>query len=526
MKKFLLCLLMLVVACSAISCKKTESRLPFDEEGRPYLILDFDEGDEEFFEPRGNCTLEYVEVSTGSALRVSGRSAGHEGVQFRVDEFIGNSISVDATVRSTLRSVRVSLQYDINGNTIYTTITDMDLNGSAFTTRTGFIDIPANATNAYVYLESTSIGDFTVDEIRITVRGEYVAPSLEALETTVSVDVESYESLQELYADYFSFGCAIPGTIPNNANTDYQTLLINQFNSITPENEFKPENVLDYEACISDLDAYNECPAVNFDAVTPILDFASENQIKVRGHVLVWYSQTPDWFFYENYDVNGELASPELMLTRMENYIKSVLTWVDTNYPGVVYAFDVVNEAVDDSNCLRDCYWSQILGEEYIYKAFEFARMYAPEDMLLFYNDYNEYQSGKQDMIIDLLTPVAEAGLIDGMGMQAHIYTGLSTETFVNSMNRYADELGVIIHITELDCSIPTTGDGLQAQGEYFEEFFEALIEAVDNGTPLTNVTVWGLTDDLSWKAQEKPLLFFGDLSRKPAFDGVVDAIA
>ena len=166
-------------------------------------------------------------------------------------------------------------------------------------------------------------------------------------------------------------------------------------NSASPAGQ--PENVLDAATTLADPAKYNECPAIHFDAAKPILDFCKQNGIQMRGHTLIWYSQTPSWFFYENYDVNGKLASRELMMTRMENYIDAVINWCETNYPGVIYAWDVVNEAVDDAGGMRQSYWTQTIGEDYVEKAFEFARKHAPANVELFYNDYNMLYPAKRE---------------------------------------------------------------------------------------------------------------------------------
>ena len=266
-------------------------------------------------------------------------------------------------------------------------------------------------------------------------------------------------------------------------------------------------------------------PRLDVTDIESVSKACKENGIPMRGHTLIWYSQTPSWLFYENYDVNGELASRELMLTRMENYIAAVMTWCEENYPGVIYAWDVVNEAIADDGGMRDCYWLETIGEDYVEKAFEFARKHAPEGVQLFYNDYNEYQDSKQADIIEMLKPVAEAGNIDGMGMQSHISSGLDPDYYLGAMQEYVDELGVIIHITELDVTAPNSQNPMYDQGVYMKKLFTAIIEAKDAGMPIECVTVWGLTDDMSWKSANSPLLFYGNLDPKPAYEGVMCAI-
>ena len=221
--------------------------------------------------------------------------------------------------------------------------------------------------------------------------------------------------------------------------------------------------------------------------------------------------------------LGGELADRELMLKRMENYIKSVMEWTNENYPGLISAWDVVNEAAADDGGMRESLWYETIGDDYIAKAFEFARKYAPEGTKLFYNDYNSYMAGKQKDILAFLKPIAEAGNIDGMGMQTHINTGTSPALYMIALKKYHEELGVEIHITELDVGTQKNGDWEKTQGDYYRDFMQRLVELKKEGVPITSVTLWGLTDALSWRAGEFPLLFNADLSKKPAFDGMIE---
>ncbi len=306
---------------------------------------------------------------------------------------------------------------------------------------------------------------------------------------------------------------------------DYCELIKKQFNSMTLGNSFKPDSLLDRNATLSDLDKYMECPAIKFDNVKKELDFAKANGMTVRGHTLVWHSQTPDWIFYKDYDPNGELADRELMLKRMENYIEAVVTWADGNYPGLVSCWDVVNEAADDGGGMRKSLWYRTIGEDYVQRAFEYARKHAPEGTKLFYNDYNSYQTKKQKDIIDMITPVIADGNIDGIGMQSHINTDISVPLYMAALKKYAG-LGLEIHVTELDIAVKRADGWKETQGDYFRNFMTELLKAERNGVNVTSVTAWGLNDCLSWKAADLPLLFDDDLSRKPAFDGVVQAVA
>lgn len=533
----------LVILCTMLlpGCKSTEATtattiaettvpqtatLLTDENGVPYIEEEFGMEDV-FYHVNGTATLSLVEDANNAdntECVISERGSNNSGITLPCDEFRCNTINVSAGIKSSNAKVMLTLQYDIFGNTSYVTIADCQPSPISYSKVTGQITIPDNATNVHVYIEAGDVMDITVDYVHISVEGDYIDPATVPLDTLQ--DPTEYPSLSELYADYFKVGVAIPTTIVSNENEEFTQMINQEYNSITLENEMKPENILDLETSLSDLDTYNECPALDFSGVTETLDWAQENGIVVRGHTLIWYSQTPSWLFYENYDVNGELVDRDLMVTRMENYIKGVFEWINENYPDLFYAYDIVNEAIDDGTCeLRDCYWKEIIGDDYVELAFQFARQYAGENIQLCYNDYNEYQEDKQNAIIEMLTPVAEAGNIDVMGMQSHMTSGLSVTSYVDAMNRYADELGVSIQITELDIGAPNSVNAIYDQGMYYYSLFCALIEAVDNGTPLESVTFWGLSDDLSWRSDVTPLLFYGDLSPKTAFEGVVCAI-
>jgi len=468
-------------------------------------------------------TLETVEggIDGSMALLISGRTDSWNGANFDCNIFRGNTIRVNANVKSTAKTLRISIQYDVDGATVYNWITSAVGGTDSYAFATGTFSIPSDALNIYVYVESDSTDDIYVDDIVIKAEGKYTEPG--ELEEKVMADTSNYESIKDIYSDYFDIGvCINPAVI---SNEDYANLILKEFNSATLENDLKPEAIMDKNATLEALDENGGTRIVlNMDSAVDELDFALNNGMKVRGHTLVWHSQTPDWIFYVDFDTNGELASRELMLERLDNYICDVFTWADENYPGLFYAWDVVNEAMEDNGTMRDSLWLQTIGEDYIEQAFAIARKYAPEGVLLFYNDYNTFQSTKQNAIIEMLLPVAQAGNIDGVGMQAHLYTGEEPDHFVAAAAKYAEELGVIIHITEIDVTQPSTNNPEGDQGTYYGDLFAALKQAKIDGVPIESVSIWGLTDSLSWKASEKPLIFNGDLSGKLAFYEIIAA--
>ncbi len=480
------------------------------------------EGDSNLALERGPVTLEVVDdgIDGSKALKISGRTEAWNGANFACDPYRGNTIRVNANVKSTGKSVRLSIQYDVDGITAYNWITSANTTEDKYTFVTGTCDVPNDAENIFVYAESDTTDDIYLDELLIKAEGKYKEP--EAIAEKVMADTSGYESIKDLYADSFEVGCCInPAIISTDA---YSELVIKEFSSVTMENNLKPEAILDKEASMEDLTDGGTHLVVNLDSAKDELDFAIENNMKVRGHTLIWHSQTPDWIFYVDYDTKGKLASRELMLTRVDHYMEDVFTYVEENYDGLFYAWDIVNEAMEDNGKMRDSLWYQTIGEDYVEQVFAIARKYAPEDIKLFYNDYNAYQSSKQNGIIEMLKPVAEAGNIDGVGMQGHLYTGEDPTHFANAAKRYADELGVVVHITEIDVTTPDGDSGEGVQGKYFGNLFKALKDAKAAGVPIESVSVWGLSDSLSWKAGEKPLLFNGDLSGKQAFFEVVGA--
>ena len=510
------------VATESATETETETEPTSTESAVPSIMEDFG-GDAITYEPRGEVQLDVEDAdgADGKVLHVSNRTENWNGVNFPCDNMAGNTINIKTSVKSPSDHVIISLQFDMLGSTKYENVIHISGCKDSFAVGEGTTPIPETATNVYVYVENSTTDDIYIDYMYVTIEGDYFDPANAA--DVELVDISSYESLKDLYKDDFYIGCCVPDSFVTSPVEEPRTLLLNQFNSITCENEMKPENILDAATTLADPEKYNESPALDFTKAITILDFAKENNLKMRGHTLVWHSQTPDWFFYENYDTSANLASRELMLKRLENYIKGVFEFVNTNYPGMFYAFDVANECVDDSNNLRESNWTKTIGPDFLEYAFKYARQYAGDDIKLFYNDYNEYDSGKQDKIIEVLKPIAEAGNLDGMGLQSHISSPVSMERYIGALKKYADELGVTIHVTELDVNaVKSSANQDYEQGLYFQNLFSELLKAKAEGYDIESVTIWGLTDAGSWRSSDTPVLFRGDLSKKPAFDGVV----
>ena len=336
----------------------------------------------------------------------------------------------------------------------------------------------------------------------------------------------------------------------------FMDLVHKHFNAVTLENELKPESVLGKKSPAKtslheeDLDGKKvSVPTLDHTRADMILDdivawneTAEDGGIKVRGHVLVWHQQTPEWFFHEDYDLSRDLVSKEEMNERLEWYIRSMLeyyTGEDSKYRGLFYGWDVVNEAVSDrSGSYRkdteDSYWWKVYGSnEYIINAFKYANKYAPEELELYYNDYNECNKSKMRGIIQLIDDVkeSEGTRIDGFGMQGHYSVNAPTADQIDEAARqYAQHVNKIM-ITELDVGPSMLYDGteeklpkeFERQGKYYKAIYETLKQLQKDGINVRGVTFWGVIDPYSWRKGLHPLLFDDDYNAKPAYWAFVE---
>lgn len=323
--------------------------------------------------------------------------------------------------------------------------------------------------------------------------------------------------LHEVYKKHFRIGAAVN---PFTLNTQSE-LLKHHFNSITAENEMKFENLQPTEG------------SYTFANADRLIDFAAANGMGVRGHTLVWHNQTPAWVF-ENED--GGAVDRETLLARMKAHIETVVS----RYKGIVYAWDVVNEAVSDKSgeLLRPSKWLDIAGEDFIAKAFEYAHAADPK-ALFFYNDYNESVPEKREKIYSLVRSLKEKGVpIHGVGLQAHWnLKHPSTDEIREAIERYAS-LGVKLHITELDVSVFEFENRrtdltapqeamLDQQAERYRQFFDLFKTYSEH---IDSVTFWGAADDYTWldhfpvrNRKNWPFLFDEKHRPKQSFWNVID---
>lgn len=355
-------------------------------------------------------------------------------------------------------------------------------------------------------------------------------------------------SLKNSNGDYFKLGVGIYGSANNNCainSPEHMIVTKKHFNSVTMTNLMKPSYVLDQQQSIVNLSNNIKDPALNFNTMNKTLQWCLDNGVQMRGHTLVWHAQTPDWFFKEGYKSENTLVDRETMEYRLESYIKQYLTYVQEKYPGVIYCWDVVNEAVEPSELMGDkdsfffCrtkhgdnepnLWYEVLGQDYVELAFTYARKYVADGVSLIYNDYGTFDTKKLDNIYKLCDYLNQKGLIDGIGMQG--YWGISSPslgTLKSAINKYA-ELGLEIQITELSIGVDnTTEEGYTEQGNRYASIMRLLQTLdIDGGgkANITSVTFFGLMDGFMLYSNDTNTsrLFDKYLHKKPAFHNIME---
>lgn len=328
------------------------------------------------------------------------------------------------------------------------------------------------------------------------------------------------KGLKDYYANYFTVGVAVS---PRALKTDEAKFILNQFNSMTAENAMKMGPIHPSEH------------QYNWEAADSIAAFAKRNNLKLRGHTLCWHNQTPRWFFTDS--ITGKQVTKEVLLQRLKDHISKVVH----RYKDVVYAWDVVNEAIsDDSNeYFRNSLFYQICGEDFVAKAFQYAHE-ADSEALLFYNDYNEINATKREKIIRLIKNLKNAGIpVHGVGLQGHWAINEPSESQLDSTLAQFAQLGLKIQITELDISVyPKEHNARERKASDYDtlfsvekenrqiEMYKMCFRIFRKYKPLlTSVTFWNISDRHSWLdnfpvrgRKDYPLLFDKNLEPKKAY--------
>lgn len=327
-------------------------------------------------------------------------------------------------------------------------------------------------------------------------------------------------SLKDVLAGDFPIGAAAS---PADTVGEKAKLLAKHFSSITPGNAMKWDATEPSEGVFT------------FGDADTLASFAAANGIKLRGHTLVWHSQTPAWVFQhpDGTPLTATPADKALLLSRLETHIRAVAG----RYADQIYAWDVANEVVDENqpDGLRRSPWYLITGLDYLRTAFRVAHEVAPKAKL-FINDFNTEYPRKRVALFNLVRKLRGEGVpIDGVGHQLHINIERQRLDEIEKTFQLFATLGVEQQVTELDVStnfdfvqsLPSfPPDVIAAQGYRYRDLFN-LFRRYRND--LTAVTVWGSSDDGTWlktfpfSRLDQPLLFDEDLQAKPAYWGIVD---
>lgn len=343
--------------------------------------------------------------------------------------------------------------------------------------------------------------------------------------------------LKEAFDDVFLIGTAVTANQLLGVDSLGLNVIKENFNSIVAEN------------CMKSAEIQPEEGKFHFDLADRFVAFGEQNNMYTIGHTLIWHSQAPKWFFVDD---KGNDVSREVLIERMRTHIHTVVK----RYKGTIKGWDVVNEAILDDGSLRNSKFLQIIGEDFIPLAFQFAHEADPEAEL-YYNDYNEWHVGKRNTIINLVKSLKEKGLrIDAVGMQAHMGMDYPTLAEYEEAIEAYHGAGVKVMITEWDISaLPSASRNVGAnisdtvaykkeinpyveglpenvQSEWenrYMDFFKLFLKHQDK---ISRVTLWGVSDAVSWKNDfpvvgrtDYPLLFDRQYEAKPVVDRIISLV-
>jgi endo-1,4-beta-xylanase len=337
-------------------------------------------------------------------------------------------------------------------------------------------------------------------------------------------------ALKDVFGKDFKIGMAVNNNVVSGNDVNAAEIVERHCNTITPENVMKWAPI------------HPEPNRYDFAAADRYVAFGQKNNMFIIGHTLVWHHQTPGWVFED--DANNPLTR-ETLLARMKDHIFTVMG----RYKGKIRGWDVVNEALDNDGSLRKSKWRNIIGDDFIAKAFEYAHEADP-DAELYYNEYDTEKPGRLEGCVRIVKELKARGLrIDGVGLQEHADMNYPSQKELEGFFAAMQPLGVKIMITELDISVlPQVDwfgkrfdfndvntrkqfnpypDGLpdEMQKKLADRYAELFKIYVKHADAIDRVTFWGVFDGTSWLNRGRmnyPLLFDRKYQPKPAFDAVV----
>lgn len=332
------------------------------------------------------------------------------------------------------------------------------------------------------------------------------------------------------------------------------------FNSFTLENEMKPDSMLNKHNMISVADAKakgyvisddykeSEVPELTLETIDGVLAIAKQHNIRMRAHTLMWHQQTPTWFFKKNYDDNEAVVDEATMNARLEFFVRTIMRHtmqkekeLTGEVGSIVYAWDVLNEYIHRSNAAAATTWVSVYGDmglkpTYVKAAFEYAydelkRENVQDKVTLFYNDYDTYFSVDDELaLISYINEGEKAKICGGIGMQSHVDIKRPTlEEYGNALKAFINA-GLEVQITELDITINFDTDETDGrtptyaykneketdadQAAFTKDFIKQIVDIQKNRDKtkspkeITGITVWGISDQTSWRGSCKPLFF------------------
>lgn len=554
------------VSPSANPATTTPTKNPDGFEPVLFKNATFENGTDDFVS-RGSTKLSQADNGyEGKCLYVSGRTDAWNGAAIDVTSTIvpGAKYHVTAYMKQ-MSGAAAEIKCSAQTGSTYPAIASVkDAPSGEWVKLEGEIEVASSFSDYLIYFEipGSKTADFYLDSVVITQisKGKDV------------VDPNTLASIKDTYKNIFQYMGTCANYYGYGAKKDQLTkadtvnFIKKQFNSITLENEMKPDTVLggSYSKKLISVDEakdlgyyipdnYTEdyVPRLSLDAVDKTLKFCADNNVKMRAHTLMWHQQTPNWFFTTDYSGSG-VATAEVMDARLEFFVRTMMNYVmdkEVEYAGkagsLVYAWDVTNEYIHRTHEPTNPSWKDVYGDmdlepTYVKKAFKYAyeeleKRGLQDQVTLFYNDYDEYDcAGK---IVELVNYINAKDTINtegqkicgGIGMQSHL-TGPENPT----IEKYAQTLdtflatGLEIQVTELDAEVDSKD--LEDQAAYMKSIMETIVtkqlnrDKTVNPKGITGVTIWGLYDTCSWRSNI-PLLFASGINDpKPSFYAFLEA--
>lgn len=483
------------------------------------LYSDFETGTAQGWTGRGSALVAATTADKfegGYSLQVTNRTASWNGASINALCKIQKGAKYNVSLWAKLlpgqpaSQLRLSLQTQLSGTTNFLTVVgNTNVTDAAWVQLKSTYTLGSDVDHLDLYVETASgTASFYVDKVDV----QYVP--IKPIQTNIP-------SVHEVLNGYFPVGAAVETTELDGVHGQ---LLQKHFNMLVAGNAMKWDALRPNEATF------------NFTRADAIANYARTHGLRMRGHTLLWHSQTPAWVFNDangNPLVAGNPAHRELLLQRLSTHIHTVVA----RYADIVDSWDVVNEVIDPSQPggLRQSKWLQIIGPDYIDRAFEIAADAVGTSGRLCINDYNTHEPAKRAALQAVVQGLLDRGIrVDAVGHQMHIsVVSPSLDSIRETLELFAG-MGLKNEITEMDVSVfanstdtaPASALTLVRQGYRYRDIFMLYRELSDS---ISSVMLWGLADDNTWlktfpiTRDDKPLLFDEELQAKPAYWGVVD---